>query len=112
MAEEGVTYAAKISKEEARIDWSRSSAGLVRHIQGLAPYPGAWFEYRGERIKLLAADRAQGPGKPGAVRDDRLTIACGSGAIRPILVQRAGKSPMGVEELLRGFAIPEGAILS
>ncbi len=110
--DEGATYAPKIRKEEARMDWSRSSAELVRQVQGLAPFPGAWFDHDGERIKLLAADRAQGAGAPGEVLDDRLTIACGSGAIRPTLVQRAGKSPMGVEELLRGFAILEGTILS
>ncbi len=109
--DDGATYAPKIKKEEARIDWSRSSAELVRQVQGLAPFPGAWFEYQGERLKLLAAERAHGPGKPGEVLDDRLTIACGSGAIRPTLVQRAGRSPMGVGELLRGFGIPEGTRL-
>jgi methionyl-tRNA formyltransferase len=108
---DGVTYASKISKEEARIDWSRSSAELVRHIRGLAPYPGAWFEHQGERIKLLAGERAKGPGQPGEVLDDRLTIACGSGAIRPTLVQRAGKVAMAAEELLRGLAIPPGTVL-
>jgi len=110
--EEGSTYARKIRKEEARIDWSRSSAEVVRQVQGLAPFPGAWFEHQGERLKLLAATRAQGPGKPGEVLDDRLAIACGSGAIRPTLVQRGGKNPMSVEDLLRGFAIPEGTMLS
>jgi len=109
--EEGVTYAAKIKKEEARIDWARSSAELVRQVQGLAPFPGAWFEHKGDRIKLLAAEVARGHGAPGAVVDDRLTIACGNSALRPTLVQRAGKGVMGVEELLRGFAIPEGTIL-
>ncbi len=106
--EDGATYAPKIRKEEARIDWSRSSAEVVRHVQGLAPFPGSWFEHGGERIKLLAAERADGSGEPGEVLDGKLTIACGSGAIRPTLVQRAGKSPMGVEELLRGFSIREG----
>jgi methionyl-tRNA formyltransferase len=109
--EQGVTYAAKISKEEARIDWSRSSNELVRHVQGLAPFPGAWFEVNGERIKLLAAQVAEGSGTPGEVLDGQLTIACGSGALRPILLQRAGKSAMSTEELLRGFAIPKGALL-
>jgi len=111
-SEDRATYAPKIRKEEARIDWSRSSAELVRQVQGLAPFPGAWFEHRGERLKLLAAERAKGPGAPGEVLDDRLTIACGSGAIRPTLIQRAGKKPMGVEELSRGFAIPKGTIVS
>ncbi|HEY0628199.1 MAG TPA: methionyl-tRNA formyltransferase [Sphingomicrobium sp.] len=109
--EEGVTYAAKISKDEARIDWSRSSTELVRHVQGLAPFPGAWCEANGERIKVLAAERAKGPGELGEVLDDKLTIACGSGAVRPTLVQRAGKAAMAVDELLRGFPIPKGTVL-
>jgi methionyl-tRNA formyltransferase len=110
--EDGVTYASKISKEEARIDWSRPAVELVRHVQGLAPFPGAWFEVNGERIKLLAAEKAGGRGEPGEVLDDRLEIACGNGALRPTLVQRAGKGAMTPDELLRGFAIAEGTILS
>jgi methionyl-tRNA formyltransferase len=109
--EDDVTYAAKISKQEARIDWSRPAEELARHVQGLAPFPGAWFEVNGERIKLLAAAKARGSGEPGEVLDDRLTIRCGSGALRPTLVQRAGKGAMSAEELLRGFAIPSGTIL-
>jgi methionyl-tRNA formyltransferase len=109
--EEGVTYAAKIAKEEARIGWSRPAAELVRHIQGLAPFPGAWFEFDGERIKALAAIETSGSGEAGEVLDDRLTVACGSGAIQPTLVQRAGKGAMSTEELLRGFAIAKGTIL-
>ena len=109
--ERGVTYAPKIKKEEARIDWSRPAGELVRHVQGLAPFPGAWFEVDGERIKLLAAENARGVAIPGEVLDDRVTIACGSGALRPTLVQRAGKGAMSAEELLRGFAIPRGTIL-
>lgn len=109
--EAGVTYATKISKEESRIDWGRPGSELVRHVQGLSPFPGAWFEHGGERIKLLAAAATEGAGAPGEVLDDELTIACGSGAIRPSLLQRAGKSPMPAEELLRGFAIPRGTLL-
>jgi methionyl-tRNA formyltransferase len=109
--EEGVTYAAKISKEEARIDWTRPAAELVRQVQGLAPFPGAWFEANGERIKLLAADVAAGHGEPGEVIDDQLAIGCGNGALRPTLVQRAGKGAMSAEELLRGFAIARGTVL-
>ncbi len=109
--EDGVTYAAKIKKEEARIVWSRSAEELVRHIQGLAPFPGAWFEVNGERTKVLAAQEATGHGTPGEVLDEQLTVACGNGALRPLSVQRAGKSAMSVEELLRGFTIPRGAIL-
>ncbi|QDP20336.1 methionyl-tRNA formyltransferase [Sphingomonas xanthus] len=110
--DDGVTYAAKISKEEARIDWSRPAAELVRHVQGLAPFPGAWFEVGGERIKLLSARAVDGSGQPGEVIDDRLTIACGSGALQPAQLQRAGKAAMSVDELLRGFTLPKGMRLS
>ena len=109
--EDGVTYAAKISKDEARIDWSRPASDLVRHVQGLAPFPGAWFGVGGERIKLLAAVETNGHGDPGEVLDEQLTICCGNGALRPMLVQRAGKAPISADELLRGFAIPKGTIL-
>lgn len=109
--EDGVTYAAKISKDEARIDWSRGAAELVRQVQGLAPFPGAWFEANGERIKLLAAERVRDNGEPGEVLDGQLSIACGHDAVRPTLVQRAGKDAMTVSELLRGFAISKGTIL-
>jgi methionyl-tRNA formyltransferase len=109
--EGGVTYAAKISKEEARIDWSGSAAEIVRHVQGLAPFPGAWFEKDGERLKLLTVHLADGKGDPGEVLDDRLTIACGENALRPALIQRAGKAAMTTGELLRGFPIPKGMIL-
>jgi len=109
--DDGVTYAAKISKEEARIDWSRPAAELVRQIQGLAPFPGAWFEANGERIKLLAAEITTSHGAPGEVIDDRLTIGCGNGALRPTQVQRAGKGVMSAEELLRGFFIAKGKVL-
>jgi methionyl-tRNA formyltransferase len=110
--EEGATYAPKILKEEARIDWSRTAQQLVRQVQGLAPFPGAWFEYGDERIKLLAAYAADEAGKPGEVLDERLTVACGSDALRPTLVQRAGKGAMSAEEMLRGFPIPEGTVLA
>ncbi len=109
--EDGATYAAKITKDEARIDWSRPATDLVRHIQGLAPFPGAWFEVDGERIKLLAATEANGTGAPGEVLDDQLTIACADSALQPTQVQRAGKGAMGPDELLRGFSIPKGTIL-
>jgi methionyl-tRNA formyltransferase len=109
--DDGVTYAAKISKEEARIDWSLPAAALVRHVQGLAPFPGAWFEIAGERIKLLEAEAVTGSGRPGEVLDEQLTIACGTGALRTRLVQRAGKGAMAAGDLLRGFPIPAGTIL-
>ncbi|WP_324262528.1 methionyl-tRNA formyltransferase [Altererythrobacter sp. H2] len=108
---EGVTYAAKIDKAEARIDWQRPATDVVRHIHGLAPFPGAWCEIGGERVKLLKAGVAQGNEKPGTVIDGKLTIACGNGAIRPIRLQRAGKPAMEADELLRGWPIAAGAVL-
>jgi len=113
--EDGVTYAAKISKEEARIDWSRSARELVRHVQGLAPFPGAWFEVSGERIKVLAAKKekvdSRFRGNDGLILDDQLVIQCGEDGLRPTLLQRAGRAPMSVGELLRGFPVPKGTIL-
>jgi methionyl-tRNA formyltransferase len=109
---EGITYAAKIAKEECRLDWRRSATELDRHIRGLSPAPGAFTEINGERLTILAADLASGSGVPGTVLDDRLAIACGEGALRPALVKRAGKRAMSVEEMLRGFAVPEGTMLS
>jgi methionyl-tRNA formyltransferase len=107
--EEGITYAAKISKEEAKIDWHQPTEAVRQHILGLSPYPAAYFEYEGEKIKLLDAVLADGEAEPGTVLDDQLTIACASGAIRPLIAQRPGKKPMAVEEMLRGFAIGAGA---
>ena len=110
---EGVTYAAKITKEECRIDWRRSATELDRQIRGLSPAPGAFTEIKGERIAILAADLvAAHSAVPGVTIDDRFTIACGEGALRPTLVKRAGKRAMSVEEMLRGFAVPKGAQLS
>ena len=107
----GATYAKKIDKAETRIDWTRSSREVERLVRAFAPSPTAWFDANGERIKLLEAEATDGSGAPGEVLDDHLTIACGSGAIRPINVQRAGRAPMSAEELLRGFAIAKGTIL-
>jgi methionyl-tRNA formyltransferase len=109
---DGITYAAKITKEECQIDWRRSAAELDRHIRGLSPAPGAFTEINGERLTILAADLAPGSGAPGTLLDDRLTIACGEGALRPTLVKRAGKRAMSAEEMLRGFAVPKGTALS
>jgi methionyl-tRNA formyltransferase len=108
----GVTYAAKITKEECRIDWRRSAVELDRHIRGLSPAPGAFSEINGERLTILAADLAPGSGTPGTIIDDRLTTACGEGALRPTLVKRAGKRAMSAEEMLRGFAVPKGTQFS
>ena len=107
----GVTYAAKIAKAEARIDWALPAGQILRQVLAFAPAPGAWFEANGERIKLLGAELGEGSGKPGQMLDDRLTIACGEGAIHPHLVQRAGRAAMNPQELLRGFPIPKGTIL-
>ena len=109
---EGVTYAAKIDKAEARIDWTRDAAAIERQVRAFAPTPGAWFAFGDERIKLIAADVVDANGTPGAVIDDSLSIACGTGALRPTLVQRAGKGAMRADELLRGFAIPVGTVLA
>ena len=105
-SEDGVTYAAKIDKAEARIDWSKPAREVLRHIHGLSPFPGAWCELPldGEpvRIKLLRCEAARGGGEPGALIGDDLTIACGDGAIRVLQLQRAGKQPMSAEQFLRG----------
>ena len=112
---EGVTYAAKIQKTEARIDFSRPAVEVHNHIRGLSPFPGAWFEAgpegKRERIKVLRSQVVPGSGVAGAVLDEALTIACGTGAVRLVEVQRAGKRPMTAAELLRGFALPPGAHL-
>jgi methionyl-tRNA formyltransferase len=112
--EEGVTYAAKIDKAEAHIDWTRSALEIERIVRGLNPAPGAWFEVKGERVKLLAAEVLpfSFPGSEGMTVDDGLTIACGDGAIRPTLVQRAGRGTTGADELLRGFPIASGTALA
>jgi methionyl-tRNA formyltransferase len=109
--EDGATYASKIDKAEARIDWGKPAAELERQVRAFAPAPGAWFEANGERVKLLEAGLSSAEGSPGEVLDDALTIACGYGAIVPVTVQRAGRSSMTPQELLRGFAIPKGTIL-
>ena len=109
---EGATYAAKIDKTESRIDFARDAVAVERQVRAFAPAPGAWFEYAGERVRILAADVVAGTGAPGDVIDDRLTIACADGAIRPVRVQRAGRGVMTPDELLRGFAIPAGTRLT
>jgi methionyl-tRNA formyltransferase len=111
-SEDGVTYAKKILKEETRIDWSKSAREVDCLIRGLSPVPGAWCEVKGERLKILYAEPVSGNGSSGEVLDDKLTIACGNGALRLTRLQRAGKSPMSADELQRGFALPKGAKLS
>jgi len=107
----GATYAAKIDKAEARIDWSTPAGEIERQVRAFNPVPGAWLEANGERVKLLEAAIVGGSGAPGEILDDQLTIATSSGAIRPLLVQRAGRGPMSADELLRGFAVPRGTVL-
>ena len=138
--EDGVTYAKKIDKAESRIDFSASAEQVERQVRAFAPAPGAWFELAGERYRVLSAEITRRPGldpgpvagsangsaptpavpdqvrdddegDPGTVLDDQLTIACGQGSIRPVLIQRAGRPVMGVAELLRGRAIPAGTNL-
>jgi methionyl-tRNA formyltransferase len=113
---DGVTYAAKIDKAEARIDWNKPVHNVLRHIHGLSPFPGAWCEMPLEgapqRMKILLCEMASGSGEPGAVLDDRLTIACEQGAIRVLELQRAGKQPMKAEEFLRGTPVKPPARLT
>lgn len=111
-AAEGVTYAKKIDKAETRIDWSRPAHDLLRHIHGLSPFPGAWFEQGGTRIKVLRCELAAGNAAPGTALDDHLTIACGSGALRLVELQREGKGAMDAATFSRGFAIPASTKLS
>ncbi len=109
---EGVTYAAKIDKAEAKVDFSRPALDVARHINGLSPFPGAWFGHGDERIKALRAETVSGGGAPGVVLDDALTIACASGAVRLLTVQRAGRGPAPAEAFLRGYALPKGTRLA
>jgi methionyl-tRNA formyltransferase len=110
---EGVTYAAKIDKAEARIDWNRPARNILRLIHGLSPFPGAWSEVPLEgapsRIKILRCALAGGSGAPGTVLDDQLTVVCADGAIRVLELQRAGKAPMKAAEFLRGTPLKAGA---
>ena len=118
---EGATYAKKISKEEARIDWSKSASEIDCLVRGLSPWPGAWSEVQGERLKILFAEpvsrvdsiaASSGGRAPGTMIGDDLTIACGVGALRLLRVQRAGGKAMAAGELLKGFALPSGARFS
>ena len=104
----GATYAEKISKNETRIDWTNPWKHVHDHIRGLSPFPGAWFEIDGVRVKALRSTKAEGSGQPGTALDDRLTIACGNGAVCLTLVQKAGKQPMSADEFLRGTPVKAG----
>jgi methionyl-tRNA formyltransferase len=106
---DGVTYADKIAKSETRIDWAQPWKAVHDHIRGLSPFPGAWFELDGVRIKVLRLTKGEGSGVPGTALDDRLTFACGDGAVRLIEVQRAGKQPLSAGDFLRGTPVRPGS---
>jgi methionyl-tRNA formyltransferase len=112
----GVTYAAKITKDEARIDWTKPAHDVLRHCHGLSPFPGAWCEVPldglATRVKILRCELAAGDGAPGAVLDDRLAIACAKGSIRILELQRAGKQPMTADVFLRGTRLPAGSLVA
>lgn len=114
--ESGVTYASKIEKSETRIDWGKPWQEVHNHIRGLSPFPGAWFEMPddngGVRVKVLRTTKGEGSGAPGTTLDDKLTIACGEGAVRILELQRAGKQPMKAEEFLRGTPLAPGTRVS
>ncbi|MGO7419760.1 methionyl-tRNA formyltransferase, partial [Rhizobium ruizarguesonis] len=114
--EDGVLYAAKIDKAETRIDFSRDAKDVHNHIRGLAPFPGAWFELeiggKPERVKVLASELAEGQGAAGQLLTDDLVVACGSGAVRPTRLQKAGGKPLMAADFLRGTPLAAGMRLS
>ena len=110
--EEGVTYAAKIDKAEARLDFAAGAVAAERQVRAFNPAPGAFFESGGERVRVLAAEVEPQAGEAGVVIDDRLLVGCGANSLRPVRVQRAGRGAMSTEELLRGFPIPPGTRLA
>ncbi len=111
-SEAGVTYAKKIDKAEARIDWSQPAEQIERQVRAFSPAPGAWFELESERYKVLAAEMVNLEGEPGTTLNDQLTIACGRAALRPTLILRAGRPAMVVDELLRGRPVTSGTTIS
>ncbi|WP_146584928.1 methionyl-tRNA formyltransferase [Puniceibacterium confluentis] len=110
-ATDGVSYAAKIDKSEAAVDWSRDAEVIDRQIRGLSPFPGAWTQIGGERVKLLGSRLAAGGGVPGVVLDGAFTVACGQGAVQVTRAQRAGRGAQEAAEFLRGMALPAGTVL-
>ncbi|GAA0638291.1 methionyl-tRNA formyltransferase [Sphingomonas ursincola] len=110
--DEGVTYAAKIDKAEARLDVSQSAAQVERQVRAFNPMPGAFFELKGERLRVHAAEMIAGSAEPGTILDDQLTIACAEGAIRPTIIQRAGRPAMPIEDFLRGFVVAPGTVIA
>lgn len=109
--DEGVTYAEKIDKSEAKVDWSAPAEEVDRKIRGLSPFPGAWTEIDGQRVKLLASQLADGQGAAGLLLDDALTVACGTGAVQLLRLQRAGKGAQDAQTFLRGFPLAKGQTL-
>jgi methionyl-tRNA formyltransferase len=107
-SEEGVTYAPKITNDEARLDWSQPAATLHDRVRGLSPFPGAFTMLETERLKVLRTSRTEGEGAPGTLLDGAGTVACGEGALRLVQVQRSGRGPMGAEEFLRGARLKAG----
>ncbi len=111
-ADSAAIYAPKIDKAESKIEWAEPAEVIERQVRGLAPFPGAWFLLEGERVKLLLAEVIEASGNPGAVLDADFAIACGQGAIRPLMLQRAGKPAMARADFLRGRPVAAGTILS
>ena len=109
--ESGVTYAAKIEKSEARIDWTRSAAEVDRHIRGLSPFPGAWTQAGDTRLKLLSSRMGDGAGAAGTILLDPLRVCCGDGAVEIMRLQRAGKGAQSAEEFLNGWPLAQGTHL-
>ena len=109
---EGATYAAKLTRDSGRLDWTQPAAQLDRQVRALTPWPGTWAMHGAEVLKVLRAEPATGSGVPGTVLDNRLLVACGDGALRLLRLQRPGRAPMETDALLRGFAIPPGTRLA
>jgi methionyl-tRNA formyltransferase len=109
----GVTYAAKLTREEERLDWRRPAAALARQVRALSPRPAAWFTMSGNRFKVLAAEPVgdKRAAAPGTVLDGGFAVACGQGALRILRIQRSGKAPMAAEEFLRGYRLPHDSVL-
>jgi methionyl-tRNA formyltransferase len=109
----GATYAKKLKREEGALDWRRPARELERAVRAFDPWPGAWFEHGRDRVRVLASELAAAPAgaAPGSVLDDRLAIACGEGAVRPLKLQRAGRAPQEIDAFLRGYPLPRGTVL-
>jgi methionyl-tRNA formyltransferase len=109
---EGATYAPKLTREEGRLDWAKPAVALDRQVRAFTPWPGAWFQRAGERIKVLAAEPVEGAkGRPGQVLDEVPTVACGEGALRLKRLQREGRAALDGAAFLRGYALPPGSVL-